>query len=302
MFSTPICYLFFNRPECVKISFPIIQALKPKKLYLLSDGPRTKSDVDLCKQSRFLIEQYLNWPCDVVKIYSDENMGLAVRTVSAINEVFEYEDHLIFLEDDNLVDPSFFSYCEELLIKYINNEKIFHIGGCNYFEKAVPFDVDGDYIFNARISAWGFATWKRAWKHMDLSMSDWNMKSKDSFLKNWCVNKKHLHEIKKVFNQHCLNNDPWAWSYAWTYACWAQGALSIVPKVNHVSNIGFGPKATNTTLKAHNWEGLPKIRGSLGNIKHPKHITRNLFYEKKAYQLERGSLLRRFKQCIKSII
>ena len=302
MFSTPICYLFFNSPKCVKITFPVIQALKPKKLYLISDGPRNDTDADLCNQCKLLIDQYLDWPCEVVRIDSNKNLGLAKRTVSAIDSVFSYEDRLIFLEDDNLVDPSFFNYCESLLSKYAYNEKVFHIGGCNFFEQAVPSNTDGDYIFSARIAAWGFATWKRAWQHMDLTMCEWNKHDKKLFLKDWCVSNRHLSETNKLFDQHCLNEDPWAWSYAWTYACWAQNALSIIPKVNLVSNIGFGPGATNTTLSTHNWEGIPKNRGQIFHINHPKRIARSLSYDKKAYRIERGSILRRFKQYIKSIL
>ena len=55
--------------------------------------------------------------------------------------------------------------------------------------------------------------------------------------------------MKNVFNQHCKNNDPWAWSYAWTYACWSNNSLGIIPSKNLVSNIGIGPDASNTKQK-----------------------------------------------------
>jgi hypothetical protein len=36
------------------------------------------------------------------------------------------------------------------------------------------------------------------------------------------------------------------WDYPWTLACWLQNGLTIIPSVNLVSNIGFGPLALNT--------------------------------------------------------
>jgi hypothetical protein len=228
-------------------------------------------------------------------------MGLAKRTVSGLNSVFEREEKVILLEDDNFVDPSFFSFCDTLLDRYEYEERIFHIGGCNFSEKAVQHRTKEDYLFSSKPEAWGFATWKRAWRHMDLKMENWDSEDKDTFLRKWCVSPSHANGVRKVFDQHCMNLDPWAWSYAWTYACWSNNALSIVPKINLVSNIGFGHDATNTTTSADNWIGIPESRGSIGEISHPASISRNLFYDKKSYYFERGTPLRRFKQFVKGL-
>lgn len=300
-FSTPVAYLFYARPKCIEITFPLIRNLRPKNLYLIADGPRGSGDAHLCFQSRELVEGSIDWDCKITKIYSERNLGLANRTVSGLNSVFENENKVIFLEDDNLVDSSFFSFCHTLLERYEQDERIFHIGGCNFFEKAVP-SGKGDYLFNARPAAWGFATWKRAWKHMDLTMENWADEDKDSFLRKWCISSKHVSSIREVFDQHCMNQDPWAWSYAWTYACWANDALSIIPKVNMVSNIGFGPDATNTTLSSNNWVGIPERRGSIEEISHPNSIARNLTYDKKSYYLEKGTPVRRLKQFVKGML
>ena len=55
-----------------------------------------------------------------------------------------------------------------------------------------------------------------------------------------------------------MNEDPWAWSYAWTYASWAFNLLSIIPTKNMISNIGFGPSATNTIAQYDNLKGYPQ--------------------------------------------
>ena len=36
------------------------------------------------------------------------------------------------------------------------------------------------------------------------------------------------------------------WDYQWTFSCWAQNGLSILPDRNLVTNIGFGTDATHT--------------------------------------------------------
>ena len=301
-FDTPVAYLFYARPKCMEITFPLIRKLRPSCLYLIADGPKGAKDHQHCNMARQLIEDNIDWDCQLTKIYSEKNMGLAKRTVSGLNFIFERENKVILIEDDNFVDPSFFGFCDVLLDRYEHQDRIFHIGGCNFFEKAVPPSIKEDYLFSAKPAAWGFATWKRAWKHMDLQMENWAIENKDSFLRKWCVNPSHANGIKEVFDQHCMNQDPWAWSYAWTYACWANNALSIIPKVNLVSNIGFGPDATNTTTDANNWIGIPEHRGSIKDIRHPDSISRNSAFDKKSYYVERGSLLRRLKQHAKGVL
>ena len=40
------------------------------------------------------------------------------------------------------------------------------------------------------------------------------------------------------------------WDYPWTFSCWIQNGLAIIPSVNLVSNIGFGPESTHTKGKS----------------------------------------------------
>ena len=37
------------------------------------------------------------------------------------------------------------------------------------------------------------------------------------------------------------------WDYQWTFACMRKQRLTVLPNVNLISNIGFGPGATHTT-------------------------------------------------------
>ena len=58
----------------------------------------------------------------------------------------------------------------------------------------------------------------------------------------------------------------------WTYACWLQNGLSILPSTNLVSNIGFGEDATHTFGNSP----LANIPTSdIWDIKHPPYVVRN---------------------------
>ena len=99
-----------------------------------------------------------------------------------------------------------------------------------------------------------------------------------------------------------MNDDPWAWSYAWIYACWANNSLSIIPCKNLVSNIGFGPNATNTIYNQNNFEGFPNKRGNFQCIQHPETVSRCITFDKNYYKMEKGSFTRRVKNKLKSIL
>ena len=124
MFNTPIAYLFYNRPDCVEITFPTLQKLQPSKLYLVADGPKSHEDKALCDNSKEIVEDFLNWDCEVIRLYSELNLGLAHRTVSALDEIFINEEELIFVEDDNFAESSFF-YFAKFCLKNTKMKKIY---------------------------------------------------------------------------------------------------------------------------------------------------------------------------------
>ena len=65
------------------------------------------------------------------------------------------------------------------------------------------------------------------------------------------------------------------WDFQWFYAVWSQGGLSIVPRVNLVSNLGFRPDATHTKT-AYERDWLANVpRGNIETICHPASIARH---------------------------
>ena len=58
------------------------------------------------------------------------------------------------------------------------------------------------------------------------------------------------------------------WDYVWTYSCWVQNGLTATPRVNLVTNIGFGPDATHTIDPNDGWSRRP-IGSLLFPLKHP---------------------------------
>ena len=50
-------------------------------------------------------------------------------SVRSIDDVFEKEETIIILEDDQLVSKNFFEFCDLMLLRFKNNENIFYLTG-----------------------------------------------------------------------------------------------------------------------------------------------------------------------------
>ena len=203
MFNIPIAFIIYKRLNTTERVFRIIQLIKPKKIYLIADGPKSDSESTLCKNVRSFVESNIDWDCQTIKIYSENNLGCAKRVQTGLDQVFLKEEMAIILEDDTLPDFSFFKFCEELLERYKNDDSVAHISGCNLQTDAVNFQES--YCFSSIINIWGWATWKRSWHNYDINMHSWDNENKSSFLKYWIPSKRNRKGTREMFDLHCNN-------------------------------------------------------------------------------------------------
>lgn len=246
MINSAVAFIVYKRPQTTKKVFEAIRQAQPSRLYLIADGPQSPELEPKCLEVRKIVETGIDWDCELISIYSSTNLGLAKRVQTGLDYVFSKEEAAIVLEDDTIPNNSFFRFCEDLLSKYEQDERIVHISGCNLYPKA--FEGDSSYCYTSIINIWGWATWARAWKHFDLQMPCWEKEHKNKFLQKWCKSRSRetQKQTRKMFDLHCKNDDPWAWSYQWIYNCWHLNGLSVMPSKNLVANIGFDSDATNT--------------------------------------------------------
>jgi hypothetical protein len=125
--------MIFNRPDLTAQVFQEIAKAKPAKLFVIADGPRPHwlGEAGRCAATRAVVER-VDWNCEVVKNYSDKNFGCGVRVATGIRWVLEQTEEAINLEDDCVPHPTFFRFCEELLDRYRDDERVMQISGGNF--------------------------------------------------------------------------------------------------------------------------------------------------------------------------
>lgn len=270
MTGTPVAFLVFNRPQHTARVFARIREARPRTLYVIADGPREDKPGDRvrCSNVRRIVEEGVDWPCDFTRIYSDVNLGCAKRVSSGISEVFTNVESSIILEDDCVPNPTFFPFCDELLDRYKNDDRVGQIAGCSFLEEARSH-MQESYYFSRYPHCWGWATWRRAWQKYDHQMSDWSGKMLSNRWPKGLDNPAERSRWEKCFNS-VLNGKVDSWAYRWTYSLWRDNAVSANSRVNLVTNVGFGPDATHT--RRGDVGGIPEQIATFPLV-HPTDVT-----------------------------
>jgi hypothetical protein len=271
-FLTPVVFTIFNRPKITKKSFDAIRKQKPAKLFIIADGPRSKyiQDKELCYEVRKIVNN-IDWACEVHRNYAEINLGLKKRTISGLDWVFTKTDRIIFLEDDNLPSPDFFSFCENLLERYSNDPRVSMISGSN-FQNGI-LRGEASYYFSKYPHNWGWATWKRTWNNYDCNIKFWpKWRESDEFKKKFS-NKLERKFWKKIFDQSYSGKIN-SWGYPLFACMMKEGKLTATPNFNLISNIGFGEDSTHTKDSKNPLSNLNLI--PIKNLTHPKKIEPDL--------------------------
>ena len=246
MTDTPVALIIFNRPEVTERVFREIARARPKKLLVVADGPRQGrvGEAEKCAATRAIVER-VDWDCEVLKNYSQVNLGCGRRPATGLQWVFEQAEEAIILEDDCLPNPTFFRYCDELLATYRHDERVMHISGDNWGFS--PAHQAFSYFFSCYCCSWGWASWRRAFRYYDHEMKLWPSLRDTPWLLDILGDPEAVDfwrpKFEAAYRSGLEGVDGWDWQ--WLFACWAHRGLSILPSTNLISNIGFGPDATH---------------------------------------------------------
>jgi len=287
-FEVPIVLFFFKRDKIVRI-IEKISEIRPRKIYLISDGARNKEEESAVNNCRQLVEKAITWDCEIIKNYAKENRGVYDRIGLGAKWVLTQEEQAIFLEDDNLPDITFFRFCKEMLDKYKDDTRILWICGTNYLEKFQPAD-GASYVFTKHMFPCGWASWREKFNRFydgDLSLceNDYLIKRIEKEYCNKKVYKQYkfsfMSEYKKIIN----NKRPASWDYQMDFSIKANGLLGICPKHNLIENIGVDTCSVHGGTSFNNV--MTKRFCSMKTVPlefpliHPKIVLTDLEFEKK---------------------
>lgn len=278
-----VLLIIFNRTNTTQKVFEAIRRAQPARLYVAADAPRlyNSADEEKCHATRAVTEN-IDWPCEVKRLYQNENLGCSFGPRAAFDWFFSQEPEGIILEDDCVPHPDFFIFASDMLDLYRDDKRIISINGSNL---GYELNNGNSYTFSRFMNMWGWATWADRAKSIDYSLEKWlNIKNPHLFLYrkmrqglfdfdiNWYKYWKHKFDF--TINNKIIT---W-WDWQWIFHQMSNRQLSIVPAVNLVSNIGFDENATHTQEISNPAANIPS--GSMDfPIIHPSKIKPDFIYE-----------------------
>jgi len=245
--TTPVVIFIYKRSQNLEKMINGIREARPKELYIVADGSKNTGEEEQVKKTRADLESLISWPCQVRKSYSTKNLGLKRRFSTGIDWVFKHTDRAIFVEDDCVPESSFFIFCDQLLKKYKDEERIVSISGNNFQQSNKNYKES--YYFSRYPHVWGWATWKRVWDQYDSTISDWPKLKHSGWLSELYPKRFFTQKFWTYIFDRLYSGKINTWDYQLTYLSMKLHGLNIIPGVNLVKNVGYGADATNLKKK-----------------------------------------------------
>ena len=257
-----VLLLFFNRIDHFSQVWEQVRRARPDRLFLYQDGPRMV-DADGLAVSRpedskdwpgimacrqLVSDAQIDWPCRVERLYQTKNYGCDPSEFLSQQWAFSQVDRCIVLEDDDVPSLSFFRFCEEMLERYKDDERVTLISGFNTegpmtppapADHALPSQEPlPSYFFTRAFSIWGWASWARVVRHWD---GDYGFVRDPQQFECLCQKVRQYRQrrdMPMMCQAHAASGKAYYESIFWAYMLLHDG-LAIMPQHNLINNIGM---------------------------------------------------------------
>jgi hypothetical protein len=288
--DTPVLILAWRRTHTLRQVIDAIRPVAPTRLFVACDGPNTErpGEAEKVGATRQVIEHEINWPCQIERLYSDENQGCRLGVSRAISWFFEQVEEGIILEDDCVPHPDFFPYCTTLLERYRHDTRVWCISGNNF--QNGQWRGDGSYYFSRYNHCWGWASWRRCWQHYDAHLSQWPALRNSGLMESIFEDSVESKYWSAIWQRLIDESKPDSWAYRWTFSCLFNGGITALPNRNLVSNVGFGVDGTHTLGKPINTD----VGAGLDPRRHPTFLLRDRKADRYTFDHVLGGKVKRF--------
>ena len=233
--SLPVLIIGYARKTTLLALIDTAAASEVKAIYISLDGPKNDSVELIQGDIKAILTEYQKMSPTPIRILSREkNLGAGAGVVAAVDWFFKFETEGIILEDDLVVDQTFFRYAGEALQKIETNSRILSISGT----RLIP-STEHEASLTSYPLAWGWATTREKW----LIMRSLIFKRSSPIWKHKSVQEGFFWNTGK---RRALKSQIAAWDIPLAEGMASGGYFTLVPPVNLVSNVGFDTTATHT--------------------------------------------------------
>jgi hypothetical protein len=237
MSLAPIALFGYKRPEHLTRTLKALQTsplARASELHVFSDGPKQSEDRSAVEQVRTLVRNIKGF-AQVLVHERVGNLGLAQSVIEGVTELSRAYGRVIVLEDDLVVAPGFLTFMNQALQRYQDEPKVMQVSGY-MFPVAHPERVGSTFLCRVPTS-WGWGTWERAWKSLDLDSAkllgllqdegqqyEFNVKGAYPYFEHLKLQAEGKMDV---------------WGVRWYASMFVAGGLCVYPGQSMVQNIGM---------------------------------------------------------------
>jgi hypothetical protein len=231
----PVLLIGHSRTETLIDLVEIALLNHVSAIYVSIDGPRDETVRKYQHKMIGYLEDYQKSQLVPIHVLQRKrNLGAGAGVVAALDWFFTLEREGIVLEDDLIVDDSFFEYVREALPKIYLDPKILSVSGT----RLLP-TTDSHATLSSYPLAWGWATTREKW----LVIRELIFQKPSSFQKHGSIQEWIFWLTGK---RRALRSYVDAWDIPLAEGMSANGFYTLVPPVNLVTNVGFDRASTHT--------------------------------------------------------
>lgn len=234
MLTPPIALFAYKRPNHLKLC---LEAIGRAEEFCNRKFPLTiYCDAPCKEEDRKEVEATIAVAKSSGRVVICREKNLGFRNITeGIQELCDKHSNVIVIEDDVIIAPDFLAFMLASMEAYENDERVFMISGFMYHGME---NYEKESFFLRSPFIWGWATWKRAWRHFTWEPEGWQ-----TFLKN----KKEKSEFD-FYGSHPFSKGlektmtgRWnTWDAQWMFSHFSQGGLALYPSKSLVWNCGVG--------------------------------------------------------------
>jgi hypothetical protein len=256
----PVALFVYNRPEHTRRTVEALRAndlAHESNLYVFADGAKNEPASAAVEAVRKFIRTIDGFR-SVTIFERDQNFGLANSVIAGVTRMCDEHGRVIVMEDDLLTTPDFLLFINRALEHYADVPKVFSVSGFNFAVTSPP-GYPFDTFLAYRSSSWGWGTWKDRWSKADWSVSDYCRFHSDK-------------QIQRMFNrggEDLSRMLAWqmsgkidSWAIRWAYAHFKHDAVTVLPMVSKVLNIGMDGSGVHTRQGAAKQSALVSARNT----------------------------------------
>jgi hypothetical protein len=240
----PVAFFVYKRLDHARRTLEALasnELAAESDLFIFSDGARGEQDLEGVRAVRDYVRAAKGFKSVTIR-ESEKNQGLARSIISGISELCDLYGRAIIVEDDVLVSCGFLRFMNDALEKYEDDDNILSV--CGFWPLEPVPDDDRAFFLNC-FSAWGWATWKRAWDLYDYDAAGWEelarnrRMARDFDLRGgFCYTSILLSQVRDGID---------TWDIQWYWATYRLRKLCVYPPYSLTTNIGFDDSGEHTS-------------------------------------------------------